>query len=201
MPTIKLPDIKLPDMKIPELRLPEMSRDDIARVMGDARKDLGEIRRDLDQMRRDIELPKVDLSKIEVPKAVTAAAVSAGIVQKKPSRWPFALGAIVTVAVVGVALLRSPALTDRLRELAGQVRDKVDGMRGHDQHIDPYAFDAAVPLSIEPSAYSDGLSGSDSPFDGSSDLPVGLGSNGSGGSLGAPDASDSEYASDDQTRV
>lgn len=201
MPTIKLPDFKLPDMKIPELRLPEMSRDDIARVMGDARKDLGEIRRDLDQMRRDIELPKVDLSRIEVPKAVTHAAVSAGIVQQKPSRWPFAVGAIVTVAVVGVALLRSPALTDRLRDLAGQVRDKVNGMRGQDRHIDPYAFDAAVPLPIEPSAYSDGLPDSDSPFDGSSDLPVGLGSNGSGGSLGAPDTSRSRRGSDDQARV
>lgn len=207
-----MPSLSLPDVHFPELHLPEMNRDDINRAMGDARKELSDVRRELDQMRKDIELPKVDMpkvdmkkmdfSKLEMPRAVTNAAVSAGLMKKKQSRLPFALGAVVTVAVVGFALANTSSLLTRVRELVQSLRERMTNDRT--DASDPYAFDAASTLPVQSSSFSDQLSSSDSPFDGPSDLPIGLGSdgsNGSDGALGAPDGFEAGLGYDETSRV
>ncbi|MEJ7748047.1 MAG: hypothetical protein WKF56_02020 [Candidatus Limnocylindrales bacterium] len=199
-----MPGLKMPDVRMPELHLPEMNRDDIGRALGEARRELGDLRRDLDSMRRDVEIPKVDLSRIDVPKAVTNAAISAGIVKKKTSRLPLAIGALVTAAVVGVALINSPALTSRVRAAIQALRERLNGGRGDDQSSDPYAFDAAMPMPVESSPYSDDLTGGASPFDGPTDLPSGLGfdsDRSSEGALGAPDGTGSSLETDGASRA
>ena len=65
MPALNLKDIRK-DLHFPELRLPEMSRDDIAKALGEARKEMADVRRDLNEFRREIELPKVDVSRADV---------------------------------------------------------------------------------------------------------------------------------------
>jgi len=169
-----MPDLKIKDIKMPELHLPEMSRDDIVQAMGDARRDLDLSRFDP----RKIDLPDVDLSKIDVPKAITEAAQAAGIVRaSRRPRLSFIIGGLVTVALVGFALMNSTMIKSRLSELARRAKESMDERRaarlgGSDQ--EPRAFDAAVAVPVDPSAYADAPI-SDTPFDGPSDLPPGLG--------------------------
>jgi hypothetical protein len=67
MPELNLKDLRK-DLRLPELRLPEMSRDDIAKALGEARKELREVRKDLEEFRRDFEMPRVDMTVVEVPR-------------------------------------------------------------------------------------------------------------------------------------
>jgi hypothetical protein len=67
MPELNLKDIRK-DFRLPELRLPEMSRDDIAKALGEARKELREVRKDIEEFRRDFEAPRVDLTAMEMPR-------------------------------------------------------------------------------------------------------------------------------------
>lgn len=76
MPELNLKDLRK-DLRFPELRLPEMSRDDIAKALGEARKELREVRKDLDAFRRDFEMPRVDLTAVEMP-TVDVAKVADG---------------------------------------------------------------------------------------------------------------------------
>jgi hypothetical protein len=66
MPELNLKDLRK-DIRLPELRLPEMSRDDIAKALGEARKELREVRKDIEDFRRDFEAPRVDLASVEMP--------------------------------------------------------------------------------------------------------------------------------------
>ena len=59
MPELNLKDLRK-DLRLPELHLPEMSRDDIAKALGEARKELRGVRKDLEDFRRDFEMPRVD---------------------------------------------------------------------------------------------------------------------------------------------
>ena len=67
MPELNLKDIRK-DLRWPELRLPEMTRDDIAKALGEARKEMADVRRDFNEFRREFEMPKVDLSAVDVSK-------------------------------------------------------------------------------------------------------------------------------------
>jgi hypothetical protein len=169
-----MPDLKIKDIKMPELHLPEMSRDDIVQAMGDARRDLDLSRFDP----RKMDLPEVDLSKVDVPKAISEAAAAAGIVRaSRRPRLPFILGGLVTIGLVSFAVMNSPMIKSRLSELARRAKERMDERRaarlgGSD--LEPRAFDAAVAVPVEGSAYADATTG-DSPFDGPSDLPPGLG--------------------------
>ena len=64
MPEITLPEVKLPDIKLPD-GLRDMNRDDIVEVVREVKlpKDM--------KMPKTIKLPDVDLSKVELPDAVT----------------------------------------------------------------------------------------------------------------------------------
>lgn len=164
--------------------MPEMTRDDIAKALGEARKELGDVRKELGEMRHDI-----DLSKIDVPKAVSDAATSVGqtvgLVKRPRSRLPFIAGALVTIGLVGWAVRSSPSLKSRIQDVVQSARERMDAMRASDDgmssdDMEPRAFDAAVTIPVEPSAYADDLA-SNSPFDGPTDLPKGLGTNGAHG--------------------
>jgi hypothetical protein len=67
MPELNLKDLRK-DLRLPELRLPEMSRDDIAKALGEARKELREVRKDIEEFRRDFEMPRVDVTAVEMPR-------------------------------------------------------------------------------------------------------------------------------------
>ena len=195
-----MPELRLRDFRIPELKLPEMTRDDIARALGDARKEIGDVRRDLNEMRREmavprvevprVELPKVELPRVEMPKearkaarkagkTVTKAAQDVGLVKKPASRMPLVIAAGIALALVGWALANSPEIKARLRALASQARERMaERDRTWDADLDdePRAFDAAVAVPVEPSAYADSLPGSDSPYaEPPTDLPDGFG--------------------------
>lgn len=180
-----MPELHLKDLRFPELRMPEMTRDDIAKALGEARKELGDVRKELGEMRHDI-----DLSKIDVPKAVSDAATSVGqtvgLVKRPRSRLPFIAGALVTIGLVGWAVRSSPPLKARIQGVMQSARERMDAMRASDDGVssddmEPRAFDAAVTIPAQPSVYADDLASSNSPFDGPTDLPKGLGTNGAHG--------------------
>jgi hypothetical protein len=79
MPELNLKDLRR-DIRLPELRLPEMSRDDIAKALGEARKELREVRKDLQAFRREFEMPRVELTAVEMP-TVDVAKVADGAKQ------------------------------------------------------------------------------------------------------------------------
>ena len=104
--------------------LPEMSRNDISRVIDDARDQIAEIEMpDLSK----VELPKIDLSKIDVPKAVATAAFIGRAAPR--ARWPFVLGGIVGVAALTAVVLSQPPVRARLQELARTAKMRIDERR------------------------------------------------------------------------
>ncbi len=71
-------ELKFKDIRLPELKLPEMSRDDIAKALGETRKELVGVRKDLSEFRREFEMPKVELPKasaVEMPTVDEARAM------------------------------------------------------------------------------------------------------------------------------
>jgi hypothetical protein len=157
-----MPEIRLPDVRVPELRLPEMTRDDIARTLGDVRDDLVGFGRD------------IDLTRIDLPKAAADAAGAAGIGRaRRVSRVPIVIGALVTMALVGWALLNSPSVKPRLRAAVQRAREQIESRTGG--YDEAHAFDAAVPADIQANPWADDLPAVDNPLDGGSDLPEGFG--------------------------
>jgi hypothetical protein len=197
-----MPDLHLRE-RLPELRLPEMSRDDIAKALGEARKELVEVRKDLNDFRRELEVPRMDLAKVdpskfEMPnvdvakeirdagkdlreagkhmaKNARSAAQDAGLVQR-PSRLPFVIAGAITLGLVGWALANSPSIKARLRLAAQQVQDKMAERRSAWDEDESRAFDSAVAVPVQPSAYSDTRSDTSSPFaEPPTDTPEGIG--------------------------
>ena len=211
MPELNLKDIRK-DFRLPELRLPEMSRDDIAKALGEARKELREVRKEIEEFRREFEMPRVDLTAVEMPqvdmdkvtdsakqaskqvadgakkgakqvaKGARGAAESAGLVKpaNRLPRAPFILAGIVTLGMVGWALINSPSVKARLRESAQKARERMAERRtAWDLDDDTRAFDAAATAGGKPSAYSDALESPNSPFtEPPAPLPKGLGTDG-----------------------
>ncbi|MEO6206843.1 MAG: hypothetical protein ABIP77_02665 [Candidatus Limnocylindrales bacterium] len=187
-----MPELHLKDLRFPELRMPEMTRDDIAKALGEARKELGDVRKELVEMRNDIDLSRIDVPKgmsdaaKSVGQAATSVGQTVGLVKRPRSRLPFLAGALVTMGLVGWAVRSSPSLKARIQDVVQSARDRMDAMRASDDgmstdDMEPRAFDAAVTIPVEPSTYADDLASSNSPFDGPTDLPKGLGTNGDHG--------------------
>jgi hypothetical protein len=201
MPEINLKDLRK-DFKLPELRLPEMSRDDIAKALGEARKELADVRRDLNDFRRDLEMPKVDMAAVEMPKvdltkvdvakmskdarkmskdarkSARQAAERAGLV-KRPSRMPFVLVGLATLGLVAWAFA-TPGVKARIREMTRQARERMAERRAAwDIDDETQAFGAATPAGVMTSTYSESIATTDSPFaEPPADLPEGLGADG-----------------------
>lgn len=192
MPELNLRNIRR-DLRIPELRLPEMSRDDIAKALGEARKELRDVRKDLQDFRRDFEMPRVEVTEPDVPKvdvtkvtdgakqmaesarqSVMDAAEAAGLVKAPAgrSRKPFLLAGMVTLGVLGFALLNSPAMKTRLRDGAQRARERMNSRRTvWDVDDETHSFDAAQPVAVEAGAYSDAIGSTASPF---AEQPTGM---------------------------
>ena len=74
--------------------------------------------------------------------------------------------------------MTSPAVRPKLQEAGRRIRQRIDERRAmmrDDADLEAVAFDAAVAVPIEPSAFQASAPKDGSPFDGSSDLPDGLG--------------------------
>lgn len=154
MPELNLKDLRR-DFRFPELRLPEMSRDDIARALGDARKEIREVRKELADFRQDFDVPRVtmpavdlsvDVDKIangaregakqvadatrdnakQVAKEARKAAEGAGLIKpSRASRVPFVLAGLVTLGLVTWAFANSPSVKARLRDGAQRARERM----------------------------------------------------------------------------
>lgn len=170
-----MPALRLDEVRLPELHLPEMSRDEIVRALSEARPTLDLTRLDprrsdgpdvpkLDVPRIDIpridlakvELPQLDLARIDLPKAIAAAAQTAGLFRKPRARWPIVIGVLVAVVVAGAVVLTSPRVKPRLAEAARRWRERMESRR------DETAIDAmertareAVAVPVEPTAFDD----------------------------------------------
>jgi Sec-independent protein translocase protein TatA len=203
MPELNLKDIRK-EFRLPELRLPEMSRDDIAKALGEARKELSEVRRDLNEFRREFEVPKVDPTVVELPKvdmtkvskdaeqlgkdarkmakdvrkSAKEAAQKAGLI-RRPSRIPFVLVGLATMGLVAWALA-TPGVKARLGEAAKQAQKRMAERRSAwDLDDDTRAFDAAAPAGVKPSPYKTSVDPVQSPFrEPPTELPEGLGATG-----------------------
>jgi hypothetical protein len=113
---VNMPGSPLSAVRFPAIHLPEMTRDDIARAVEDAR--------------RDIRLPDVDLSGIDVPRSLAAAAESAGFitVQRRPGR-PLIIAVAIALALIVFAVLASPAVRPKLAEAGRRARTRIDDAR------------------------------------------------------------------------
>jgi hypothetical protein len=204
MPEINLKDLRK-DFRLPELRLPEMSRDDIAKALGDARKEIREVRKELADFRQDFDMPRavaamptVDMAKIadtakdgakqvadgardnatQIAKEARKAAEQAGLVQRSSTRRvPFVLAGLVTLGLVTWAFANSPSVKMRLREGAQRARERMAERRSAWDMDEARAFDAAPTAGVQSSSYSDSIPTTNSPYAAPpSDLPEGLGS-------------------------
>ncbi len=131
MPDISLPEIHLPDIKLPE-GLRDMNRHDIQNAIGD-------------RLPKKLEMPDVDLSKVELPKAVEARlsqiekainkidlpkAVEDRLPGRKRTNPILPVAAFVAVSSMIAAawwLITSPDAATKVRETADRIRAKVTG--------------------------------------------------------------------------
>ncbi len=192
-------DLHWPELRLPEMSRDDISKalGEARKELIEVRKDLNEFRREMEMPKVDLsklEFPRIDVDDVakearEVGKKVgknaaknaakgkqqaMKAAQSAGLV-KKPSRMPFVLVGLVTLGLVGWAM-SSPGVKTRIKSAALQARDQVrDRMaeRGEtwDRDEETRAFDAAEPAEVAPSAFSDELTSTDTPF---AEPPTGL---------------------------
>jgi hypothetical protein len=111
MPDISLPELHLPDVKLPE-GLRDMNRKDIQEAIGD-------------RVPKKVELPDIDLSKVELPKAVTDRLP--GRKRTNPILPIAAFLAIGSLIAAAWWLITSPTAALRVRETAERIRSKVSG--------------------------------------------------------------------------
>jgi hypothetical protein len=167
-----MPDLPVKDARLPALHLPEFKRDDIVRSLSEIR--LPEADRSKVQRRRielpdavaKFEWPRLDLSSLDVPKALAgaAAAVNIGRRSRRP-RWPLAIGGVIVVGTVAAVLFNEGVRT-RLANAINTLRERLMGMRPTQDDVleidvleidvdDPIAFDAAETAAIEPSPFAE----------------------------------------------
>ena len=170
-----MPDLRLREVHLPELHLPEMSREDIIRAIGDATRDVdlgrfdprgagvpeiepSPIERAKAQLAK-VDLSRVDLSRVDLPKAIATAGQAVGLVRApRRSRLPFVIGGLLTLGLVGFALLTSTMVRPRLDELGRKARARIDAMREPgSEDVDAPDFESpdveAVAVAIEPAAF------------------------------------------------
>ncbi len=94
-----------------------------------------------------------------MPKAIATATQAASLVRgpRRP-RLPFVIGGLVTLGLIGYALVTSPVVRPRLDDVARKARARIDAMRtpADEEPIEELDVDAvAVAVPIEPSAFID----------------------------------------------
>lgn len=141
-------DVNLPELHLPEIHLPEFH---------------------VPQSLSSLEWPTVDLSSIDLGKAVTgaAAAVHIGRRRSRP-RWPLAVGGLLAAGMVGGVVLGNEALRARIIRAVGEIRERISAARSNRQG--GLEIDAQDPIAFpEAETASSGLT--------EFDYPAGLGSN------------------------
>jgi hypothetical protein len=128
MPNITLPEIHLPDVKLPE-GLRDMNRQDIQAAISD-------------RLPRKMELPDVDFSKIELPKAVEERLP--GRRRRNPIMPIAAFVAIGSLVAAAWWLITSPTAMVRVRETADRIRSRM-GWTGMDDIDADDRLDSLVP--------------------------------------------------------
>ena len=131
MPDFSMPEIHLPDIKLPE-GLRDMNRHDIQSAIND-------------RMPRKIQMPDIDLSNVELPKAVedrltkVEKAVNKmdlpkAVQDRMPGRKrtnPFlpiaAFVAVMSMFAAAWWLITSPTASVKVREIAGRIKTRVTG--------------------------------------------------------------------------
>lgn len=169
-----MPDLPVKDAPISAIRLPELTRDDIVRSLSEIHlPDAPKV--DLPDAVTRFEWPRVDLSFIDLPKALAGVAAAANIGRRaRRPRWPLAVGGLVVAGVV-VAALSNEGIRTRLANAVNGLRDRVTSMRPPADDIleidvdDPIAFAAAETAAIEPPPFAETTS-----FD-ATGYPEGLG--------------------------
>jgi hypothetical protein len=199
MPELNLKELRK-DLHLPELRLPEMSRDDIAKALGDARKEIREVRKELADFRQDFEMPRVDVTTVELP-AVDMNKIADGAKQGAKQVAETARGNAKQVAKEARKAAEQAGLVKRSRMsrlpfvLAGIVtlglvtwafanspsvktRLRESAQRARERMMERRtAFDASSTAGVRSSTYSGSIDSVNSPFaEPPSPLPEGLGS-------------------------
>ena len=191
-----MPALPVKEVRLSELHLPEINRDEIARSLSDIRlPDVDLPRIDLPRAVSKFEWPKIDLSSVDVGKAMAGAAAAAHIGRRpKRPRWPLAVGGLIVACLAGLAMLSNEALRARLGSGTAAIRARISAVRSkrHDRididGDDPIAFTAAETAPIEAAPYTDNATIEATGY------PVGLGSNNAGPALeetGSPPPSES----------
>jgi len=111
MPDITLPEIHLPDVKLPD-GFRDVTRQDIQTAIGD-------------RLPKRIEMPDVDLSKVELPKAVERRLP--GRRRTNPILPVAAFVAIGSMIAAAWWLITSPTAMTRVRETADRIRARMNG--------------------------------------------------------------------------
>lgn len=177
-----MPELPVKDVRLSDLHLPEVKRDDIMRALSEVRRpdvDLSKIERpkiDLPDSVSKFDWPKIDLSSVDVGRAVAGAAAAAHIGRRaNRPRWPLAVGGLIVAGLATWAILTNEMVRSRLAVAANSVRTRLESLRAADDELevdrDPIAFDAAQTQPIEPAPYADTASVDATGY------PDGLGSN------------------------
>jgi hypothetical protein len=122
MPDISLPEIHFPDVKLPE-GLRDMNRQDIQNAIGDAR----------DRVPKRIEMPDIDLSKMQLPRALEGRlpkSVEDRLPMKRRSNPLLPIAAFLAVGTMIAAawwLITSPTAGTRVRQTVDRWRYKMMG--------------------------------------------------------------------------
>ena len=165
-----MPEIPVKEARLSDLHLPEITRDDIVRSLSEIRLpdvDLPRFERpriDLPEAISKFEWPKIDLSSVDVGKAMAGAAAAAHIGRRaRRPRWPLVVGGLIVAGLAGWAFLSNEALRARLARWAGVIRERISAVRSdrYDRlEIDrdhPIAFPAAETAPIDATGYPAGL--------------------------------------------
>ena len=121
-----MPDLPVKDAPLSAIHLPELNRDDIVRSLSEMR--LPEAPKlDLPDAVARFEWPRVDLSSIDVPKALAGVAAAANIGRRaRRPRWPLAVGGVIVVGAIA-AVLSNEGVRTRLANAVNGLRDSRDG--------------------------------------------------------------------------
>ncbi len=140
MPDFSLPEIHLPDIKLPD-GFRDMNRHDIQNAISD-------------RMPRKVEMPDLDLSKVELPKAVEdrltklekaigkldlPKAVESRMPGRKRTNPILPIAAVLAIGSMFAAawwLITSPSASVKVRETAGRIKARVSGEESGLQRYD-----------------------------------------------------------------
>jgi len=180
----QMPELPVKEVRLSELHLPEIKRDDILRSLSEIRLpevDLSHLERpriDLPEAVSKFEWPRIDLSSVDVGKAVAGVAAAAHIrPRRRRPRWPLAVGGLIVAGLAGWTILSNEALRGGLARGAAAIRERISALRSNlygrlePGRDDPIAFSAAETAPIEATRSTDGTT-----ID-ATGYPAGLGSN------------------------